>query len=74
MTLEWITTLGAFLAGGLLLAFAVWREGRPKRIGARKGLMSWHLVMLLAGMVIMLAAVHGVNLMGIRTGGGAPQS
>ena len=73
MTLEWMMTLGALLLGGFLLALAVWRDSRPKDLGARKGWISWHLVMLLAGVVITLAAVHAMNLLGIHTGGARAQ-
>jgi type II secretory pathway component PulL len=66
--MELILTI--ILAGlaGLTTLFAAWKSGRPRKDTHRTSWISWRIVTIFAGAILVLAVVHGVNLMGIQTG------
>jgi amino acid transporter len=68
--MEWIITLAV---GGLALlftAFAAWKSGRPRKDSLKPRWISWPMVTIFSGALLLLAVVHVINLMGITTGGG----
>ena len=69
----WIT-FGVVGLAALLAAFASWKSGRPAKDSLRPRWISWPLVTVFAGALAILALVHAVNLMGIRTGQGGVAS
>lgn len=52
-----------------MLGAALWQDSRPRQDLARARWISWRFVMLLAGAILLLAAVHAANKLGVHTGG-----
>lgn len=73
MSTELIVTLSVVGFGVALLLCAMWRDGKkpPDSPHGRRPI-PWKFVMLLAGAIILLATVHAVNLLGLKTGTGQP--
>lgn len=70
MTLDWILT-GAIVALSLgMTVFAGWKSGRPHKDTHRTQWISWPLVTVLSAAVLVFAAIHGLNLVGLHTGQG----
>jgi hypothetical protein len=67
--MEWTITLVASVAGLLVAVFAAWKSGLPRKDSLNARWISWPLVTVLAAAVVVLAVVHAINLMGVRTGG-----
>ncbi|MDP3738657.1 MAG: hypothetical protein Q8R02_14775 [Hyphomonadaceae bacterium] len=68
--MEWIVTSVVIGAGVLLTGFAAWKSGQPKKDSLRARWISWPLVTLVAGAVLIMGVVHAMNLAGLHTGGG----
>lgn len=68
MDIDWILTGAAITACLALTVFAAWKSGRPRKDSLNVRWVSWPLVTVLAGMALVFAIVHAVNLMGVNTG------
>jgi hypothetical protein len=55
-----------------MTGLAAWQSSRPRKDSLQTKWIPWRFVVLASGAVLVLAAVHAVNLMGIETGGGMP--
>ncbi|MFO1090363.1 MAG: hypothetical protein U1E46_12385 [Hyphomicrobiales bacterium] len=62
-------TIGALLAGSLLVTFAAIRERRP-RTSFDVSMIPTTAIMFLGGFLVLVALVHLVNLAGLHTGRG----
>jgi hypothetical protein len=62
------TTLIAMAALAALAVFAGWRGARPPNPHKGPRMAPWRFIMLLSTALLVLMAVHAVNLMGVRTG------
>jgi hypothetical protein len=69
--MEWTLTLCTIGICVVLTAFAAWKSGQPKKDSLNARWISWPLVTVIAGGVLMLALVHGASLMGLNAGGSA---
>lgn len=69
--MEWTLTLSAILVCLALTAFAAWKSGQPKKDSLNARWISWPLVTVIAGGVLMLALVHATSLLGLNAGGSA---
>jgi hypothetical protein len=67
--MEWTLTLSAIGACLVLTAFAAWKSGQPKKDSLNARWISWPLVTVIAGGVLMLALVHATSLLGLNAGG-----
>lgn len=66
---------GTLAVGGLAFLatlLAVWRSSRPRKDSHKPSWISWRLVTIITGAVVLLAVVHAVNLAGLHTGGNSP--
>lgn len=70
--MEMTATLGLAGVATLLTAFAAWRSGRPRKDRLHPSWISWRLVTIISGAVIVLAVVHALNLAGFHTGANQP--
>jgi hypothetical protein len=68
--MEWMITSVAVGLGLVVTGFAAWKSGQPKKDSLRARWISWPLVTLVAGALLLMGVVHAVNLMGMHTGGG----
>jgi hypothetical protein len=69
--MEWTLTLSAIGVCLVLTAFAAWKSGQPKKDSLNARWISWPLVTVIAGGVLMLALVHATSLLGLNAGGSA---
>jgi hypothetical protein len=70
--MEWTLTLVAIGAGLVITAFAAWKSGQPKKDSLNARWISWPLVTVIAGGVLMLGLVHAASMMGLNPGGSGP--
>lgn len=70
--MEWILTLIAIGIGLLITALAAWKSGQPKKDTLNARWISWPLVTVIAGGVLMLALIHAASLLGLNAGGDGP--
>jgi hypothetical protein len=70
--MELMLTVSTIGIGLLLTAFAAWKSGQPKKDSLNARWISWPLVTVVAGGVLMLALIHGASLVGLHTGGSGP--
>lgn len=68
--MEWTLTIIVIGVGLVLTAFAAWKSGQPKKDTLNARWISWPLVTVIAGGVLMLGLVHAASMMGLNTGGG----
>ena len=68
--MEWAITLTAIGIGAVGAGFSAWKSGRPKKDSLNARWISWPLMTLIGGAVLLLGVVHAFNLMGMHTGGG----
>jgi hypothetical protein len=68
--MEWTLTLIVVGAGLVVTAFAAWKSGQPKKDSLNTRWISWPLVTVIAGGVLMLALIHAATLLGVNTNGG----
>ncbi len=66
--MEGTVTLAVILAALAATLFSGWKSGRPRKDSLNASWISWPLLTVLAGAVLVMAVVHGINLMGIETG------
>lgn len=67
MNSEMLVTLAAALAAGALFAYASWRANLPPNPNKPR-MLPWHAIIVMSALALILACVHGVNLMGVETG------
>ena len=70
--MELMLTVSTIGIGLLLTAFAAWKSGQPKKDSLNARWISWPLVTVVAGGVLMLALIHAASLLGLHTGGNGP--
>ena len=70
--MELTVTLSVAGAALLFTAFAAWKSGRPRKDSLNPGWISWRLVVVISGAVVVLAVVHALNLAGFHTGANQP--
>lgn len=70
--MELTLTVSTIGIGLLLTAFAAWKSGQPKKDSLNARWISWPLVTVIAGGVLMLALIHAASLLGLNSGGGGP--
>jgi hypothetical protein len=70
--MEWILTIAAIGLGLATTAFAAWKSGQPKKDTINARWISWPLVTVIAGGVLMMGLVHAASLMGVQAGGSGP--
>jgi hypothetical protein len=68
--MEWNVTLFVIGLGTVGGAFSAWKSGRPRKDSLKPQWISWRLMTLVSGAVLLLGVVHAINLMGLHTGGG----
>ena len=68
--MELILTISTIGVGLLITAFAAWKSGQPKKDSLNARWISWPLVTVIAGGVLMLALIHVASLLGLNGGGG----
>ena len=68
--MEWTLTLAVIGMGLVVTAFAAWKSGQPKKDTLKARWISWPLVTVVAGGVLMLALIHAASLLGVNTNGG----
>ena len=66
--MEWPITLAFIAAFGALTAFAGWKSSQPRKDSLRARWVSWPVVTLFAGCLLVFAVIHAANLWGIHTG------
>ena len=70
--MELTLTVSAIGIGLLITAFAAWKSGQPKKDTLNARWISWPLVTVIAGGVLMLALIHVASLLGLHAGGNGP--
>jgi hypothetical protein len=68
--MEWNVTLFIIGLGAVAGVFSAWKSGRPRKDSLKPQWISWKLMTLVSGAVLLLGVVHAINLMGLHTGGG----
>lgn len=66
--MDWPVTLLFIAVFGALTAFAGWKSGQPRKDSLRARWVSWPVVTIFAGAVLVFAVIHAMNLSGIHTG------
>lgn len=66
--MEWSITLAIIALFGGLTAFAGWKSGRPRKDSLKPLWISWTGVAVLGAIVVVFAAIHALNLLGMHTG------
>ena len=65
--MEWTLTLVVIGLGLVVTAFAAWKSGQPKKDSIKARWISWPLVTVISGGVLMLALIHAATLLGVNT-------
>ncbi|HEX5008553.1 MAG TPA: hypothetical protein VFV70_15670 [Hyphomonadaceae bacterium] len=68
--MEWTLTLVMIGLGLVATAFAAWKSGQPKKDSLNARWISWPLVTVISGGVLMLALIHAATLLGVNTNTG----
>jgi hypothetical protein len=68
--MEWTLTLVVIGIGLAITAFAAWKSGQPKKDSLKARWISWPLVTVIAGGVLMLALIHMASLLGVNANSG----
>jgi len=68
--MELTLTASVIGIGLLVTAFAAWKSGQPKKDSLNARWVSWPLVTVISGGVLMLALIHVASLLGVHTGNG----
>jgi len=68
MNADWGLTLLVMGFSASLLGLSIILASRPRRDSPRPRMISWPFMVLLSGALLMLALVHLLNLMGVKTG------
>lgn len=66
--MEWSITLSVIALFGGLMAFAGWKSGQPRKDSLKPLWISWTSVTVLAMIVVVFAAIHALNMLGVHTG------
>lgn len=66
--MEWSITLAVMAVFGGITAFAGWKAGKPRKDSLNPRFISWPVIAVLAAVVLVFAAIHALNLMGMHTG------
>ncbi len=72
LSFDWIITIAAFAAAVAVFGAAVWQSGRTRKDSLRARWIPWKFVVLLAGAIMVYAAVHMMTLLGFKPGLGRP--
>jgi Na+-driven multidrug efflux pump len=70
--MEWTLTLSAIGTALATTAFAAWKSGQPKKDSLKARWISWPLVTVIAGGVLMLALIHAASLLGLNASAAGP--
>jgi hypothetical protein len=70
--MEWTLTASTIGIGLVITAFAAWKSGQPKKDTLNARWISWPLVTVIAGGVLMMALIHAASLLGVHSGGNGP--
>ncbi len=66
--MEWPITLGIIALFGGLMVIAGWKSGQPRKDSLKPLWISWTSIVVLAMIVVVLAAIHALNLITVHTG------
>ncbi len=66
--MELALTLGVLALSGGLTAYAGWKSGQPRKDSLKPLWISWTGILIVATIVVVLAAIHALNLLGMHTG------
>jgi hypothetical protein len=66
--MDWPITLAIIAVSGGLTVFAGWKSGQPRKDRLKPLWISWTGVAVIAMIVVVFAAIHALNLLGMHTG------
>jgi hypothetical protein len=66
--MDWPITLAMIAALGGLTTFAGWKSSQPRKDSLRARWISWPVVTVFAGALLLFAIIHAMNLWGFHTG------